>query len=38
MAAVQEAQQEAMATIDAAKVLVDKVLSILQLVSLSPSL
>lgn len=38
MAAVQDAQQEAMATIDAAKVLVDKVLSILQLVSLSPSL
>lgn len=38
MAAVQEAQQEAMATIDAAKVLVDKVLSILQLISFSPSL
>ena len=38
MTALQDAQQEAMATIDAAKVLVDKVLSILQLISLSPSL
>lgn len=38
MAAIQDAQQDTMATIDASKVLVDKVLSILQLVSISPSL
>lgn len=38
MAALQDAQLETMATIDAAKVLVDKVLSILQLVTISPSL
>ena len=38
MTALRDAQQETLATIDAAKVLVDKVLSILQLVTLSPSL
>jgi hypothetical protein len=38
MSALQNAQQEAMATIDAAKVLVDKVLSIFELVSSSPTL
>lgn len=38
MANVRDAQQEALATIDAAKVLVDKVISIFQLISLSPSL
>lgn len=38
MANIREAQQEALATIDAAKVLVDKVLSIFELISFSPSL
>lgn len=38
MASLQDMQQEALATIDTAKVLVDKVLSIFDFVTLSPSL
>lgn len=38
MANIRDAQQEALASIDAAKVLVDKVLTVFQLISFSPSL
>ena len=38
MASLRDVQQETLATVDAAKVLVDKVLSIFQLITFSPSL